>query len=99
MQYTITPSIIDNAILRIAAKAKIGDFVEINDKLLALKPITWFNLPYQFNKVIDIVKEYQVEVVDGDLQDLIDDIATVSWFGYFKKVDLLVKIVEHIESL
>jgi hypothetical protein len=99
MQYTTTPSAIDKLTIRLTAKATTEGYTSIVNKLNALKPVTWFNLPYQFNKITSVIREYQLLAVDVDLQDLIDEMGEVSWFGYFKKVDLLVKIVELIESL
>ena len=99
MQYTKIPSIVDNLIERTAAKARVGEFTEISYKLLALKPITWFNLPYQLNKLVGVIKEFQIILDNEDLQNHIDSISNIMWFEYFKKVTELIKTVELIESL
>lgn len=99
MQYTKIPSIIDNLIERIAAKARVGNFLEISDKLLAIKPITWFNLPYQLNKLVGVIKEFQLILDNEDLQNSINSLGTIIWFNILKKVAELIKTVELIESL
>ena len=99
MQYTKIPSIVDNLIERTAAKARVGEFTEISYKLLALKPITWFNLPYQLNKLVGVIKEFQLILDNEDLQNSINSLGTIIWFNIFKKVAELSKTVELIESL
>lgn len=99
MQYTKIPQIVDDLIVRLTTEARFDGYIIISNKFAALKPITWFNLPYQLNKIMDIIKEYQVELSDTDLQNHIDSISNIMWFGYFKKVTELIKTVELIESL
>ena len=99
MQYTKIPQIVDDLISRLSIKATADGYTTIHNKLVALKTVTWFNLPYQLNIIMDIIVEYQIELIDGDLQNLIDDIGNIMWFKYFKKVSLLIETVELIESL
>ena len=60
MQYRKIPSIIDDLVNRLATEATSDGYTAIANKLTALKPVTWFNLPYQLNKIMDIIKEYQI---------------------------------------
>jgi len=99
MQYTKIPQIVDDLISRLSIKATADGYTTIHNKLAALKTVTWFNLPYQINTIMDIVVEYQIELIDGDLQNLIDDIGNIYWYNIFKKVSLLIETVELIESL
>lgn len=99
MQYTKIPQIVDNLVYRLSIKATADEYTTIHNELIALNTLTWFNLPYQLNKIMDIVKKYQVELVDGNLQDLLDEIGSVYWYNIFKKVSLLIETVELIESL
>lgn len=99
MQYTKIPSIIDNLVYRLSVKATEDGYTAIVNKLTILKPITWFNLPYQLNKIMGIIKEYQVELDNSELQTKIDSIGKIYWFEYFKKVSELIATVELIESL
>ena len=99
MQYTKIPQIVDSLINRLSAKATTDGYTSIANKFATLKPVTWCNLPYQLNKVMDIVVLYQAELQDGGLQDLIDDIGIIIWYRYFKKVSLLNESVELIETL
>lgn len=99
MQYTKLPQIIDDLVSRLSAEANADGYTAIYNSLVALKPTTWYNLPYQLNNLTDIIKAYQLLLIDGDLQDLIDEIGIIYWYNIFKKASLLIESVELIESL
>jgi len=99
MNYSKIPSICDDLINRLSIEANTDGYTSIYNKLIAFKPITWFNLPCQLNKIVGIVKEYQVELSDEELQIKINLIGEIYWFEYFKKVSELIAVVELIESL
>lgn len=99
MNYAKIPSICDDLVYRLSVEANSDGYTAIYNKLTALKPMTWYNLPFQLNVLMDIVSEYQVELVDGDLQDLIDSIGKIYWYDIFKKVSELIEATELIESL
>ena len=99
MRYTNIPAIVEDLISRLAAEATSDGYIVIANRFTALEPVTWFNLPYQLNKIMDIIGDYQTELLDGDVQDLLDEIGTIYWFNIFKKVSLLVELTELIESI
>lgn len=99
MQYTKIPSIIDNLVNRLSIEATSDGYTAIANKLTTLKPVTWFNLPYQLNKIVVIIKEYQTLLNSNDLQTKIDLIGEILWFDIFNKVAQLILTTELIESI
>jgi hypothetical protein len=99
MLLTNTPNIVDNLIERLKVKATSDGYTAIVTQLNNLSPTTWFNLPFKLNALMAVIKNYQLLLIDGDLQDLIDDIGIIYWFTYFRKVAVLIDITELIESL
>lgn len=99
MLLTNTPNIVDNLIERLKVKATSDGYTAIVTQLNNLSPTTWFNLSFKLNALMGIIKNYQLLLIDGDLQDLIDDIGVIYWFTYFRKVAVLIDITELIESL
>lgn len=99
MLLTNTPNIIDNLIGRLKVKATSDGYTSIITQLESLAPTTWFNLPFKLNALMRIIKNYQLLLIDGDLQDLIDSIGIIYWFTYFRKVAILIELTELIESI
>ena len=97
--YTAIPSIINDLITRLKAEATADSQPGLVDLLTSIGTVTWYNLPYNLNKLVVGIKGYQAILFDGDLQDVIDEIDTIYWFDLFKKVALLIEAVELIESL
>jgi len=42
---------------------------------------------------------YQTEAVDGDLQDIIDEITIINWFNYLSNANKIKTAIELIETL
>lgn len=97
--YLSLPKNIDNLIARLKAEATSDGYTAIVTKLDALEKTQWYNLPHKLNKLVDVITDYQLLLVDGDLQDLLDEVKTIYWFSYLTKVNKLVEITELIESI
>jgi hypothetical protein len=46
-----------------------------------------------------VIKNYQLLLIDGDVQDLIDEIGVIYWFNIFNKVANIKLLVETIEAI
>lgn len=99
MMYINLPKNIDNLVSRLEIKTTADTYTAIATKFSNLKAVTWYNLPYQLNRIVDIIKEYQVLAIDGDVQDGLDSIGKVFWFNYISKVNKLIVLVETIEAI
>jgi serine/threonine protein kinase HipA of HipAB toxin-antitoxin module len=99
MLLTKTPSIVDDLIKRLRVKAIADGYTAIVLELEALKPTKWFNLPYKLNTLMNVIKNYQLLALDGDVQDKIDEIGKIHWFNYFIKIAILIELTELIEAI
>lgn len=99
MLLTNTPNIVDNLIERLKVKAISDGYTTIVIQLDNLSFTTWFNLPFKLNALMRVIKNYQLLLIDGNLQDLIDEVGVIYWFTYFRKLANLIEITELIESL
>lgn len=99
MTYIELPKNIDNLVKRLGEKATTDTYIAIATKFDNLKPTTWFNLPFQLNKIMDIIKEYQELLNNSDIQDLIDKISIIYWYDVLDKTNKLVELTEVIEAI
>jgi hypothetical protein len=99
MTYGDTPKNIDGILSRLEDKATIDGQTAIALKFSKLKGTTFYNFPHKLNKLMSLVKEYQLVLVDGDVQDLIDSIDEIQWFNNFKKLNQINKLIKVIEAL
>lgn len=96
--YNLTKSI-DLLINRFKVKTTLDGYTGLTQKLEALKPTTWFTIITQLKLIKEYIVLYQTEAVDGDLQDIIDDIQTINWFNYLSKANKIKQAVELIETI
>lgn len=99
MTYINLPKNIDNLVKRLEVKATSDTYSAIATKFSNIEPVTWFNFPHQLNKIVDILKEYQFLLLDGNVQDDIDFLGKIYWFNYLSKVNRLISLVETIEAI
>jgi hypothetical protein len=99
MIYIDTPKNIDNIISRLEHKATIDGQTAIAIKFSKLKGTTFYNFPHKLNRLIDVIKEYQLVLIDGNVQDLIDSIDEVQWFNCIKKLNQISKLTKIIEAI
>jgi len=97
--YTTIPSVINNLIGRLKTAAIADAKTDVVLALTAIGTVSWFNLPYNLNKLESAIKLYQTSLLDGDLQDLIDKLGIVAWYDLFNKVVTLIEATELIETL
>jgi hypothetical protein len=93
------PINIENLIDRLKVKATEDGYTSIVTQLTNVKPVLWFNLPGKLNQLMTVIKNYQLLLLDGDVQDLIDEIGVIYWFNIFNKVANIKLLVETIEAI
>lgn len=99
MLLTDTPNIIKRQLQRIKAKAISDSATDIVISVNNFPSVYWINVPQSLNKCIDIIKEYQLILEDGDVQDKLDSLGIIYWHNYFLKVKPLVELIDLIENL
>lgn len=99
MLLTDTPNIIKRQLQRIKAKAIEDSATNVVILVNTFPEIYWINVPASLNRCIDIIKEYQLTLEDGDVQDKLDLLGTIYWHNYFLKVGALVELIDLIENL
>lgn len=97
--YTTIPSVINNLISRLKSAAIVDTRTDVVLALTAIGTVSWFNLPFNLNKLENAIKLYQTTLLDGDLQDLIDEVDKIAWYDLFNKVTILIETTELIETL
>jgi hypothetical protein len=93
------PIDIESLIDRLEVTATEDGYTNIVTQLTNVKPVIWFNLPSKLNQLMNVIKNYQLLLLDGDVQDLIDEIGIVYWYNIFKKVSNLNTLVATIEAI
>lgn len=99
MLLTNTSNIVDDSIKRLVVKATADGYTAIIAELESLKSTSWFNLPYKLNTLMKVIKNYQLLLLDGEVQDKIDEIGKIYWFTYFIKLSILIELTEIIEAI
>lgn len=99
MIYVDTPKNIDSILARLEDKAIIDGQTAIALKFSKLKGTTFYNFPHKLNRLLDVIREYQLVLVDGDVQDLLDSIDEIQWFNCLNKMNKLSKLTTIIEAI
>ena len=99
MNYYNLAKSIDLLINRFKVKTTSDGYAGLTQKLEALKSTNWFTVIPQLKLLKEYVILYQTEAVDGDLQDIIDDIQTTNWFNYLSKANKTKQAIELIETI
>lgn len=97
--YTTIPGVVNDLIKRLRAEAVADSQTALVSSLDDIGVVTWFNLPFLLNKLVAVIKGYQDVLVDGELQDIIDEISVIYFYDIFNKVSFLIEAVELIETL
>jgi hypothetical protein len=97
--YTTIPAVVNNLIVRLRIAAVGDSKTNIVASLDAIGTMTWYNLIFRLNALKDVIKLFQVYLLDGELQDFIDEIGIVAFYDLFHKVAVLIEATELIESL
>ncbi len=97
--YTTIPSVINDLVSRLKTAAIADAKIDVVAAFTAIGTVSWFNLPFNLNKLTSAIKLYQTYLVDGDLQDLIDELGVIAFYDLFHKVNILIKATELIESI
>jgi len=99
MTYLNLPHQIDLLIVRLKNKSQSDGYTTVYNYFKALKKTTWFNLPNLLKDVVVGISLYQTEAVDGDLQDIIDELQVINWFNILQKSAKIKQATELIETL
>lgn len=99
MNFYNLPNEIDILIGRFKAKTTSDEYVALTEKLEALKQTNWFIMLPQLRLLKEYIILYQTEAVDGDLQDIIDEITIINWFNYLSNANKIKTAIELIETL
>lgn len=99
MIYLNLPYKIDLFISRLKAKSYSDEYTIVYNYFNSLKKTTWYNLPNLVKDIVVGISLYQVEAIDGDLQDLIDELQNITWFNILSKITLIKQATELIETL
>ncbi len=99
MNYYNLPKEIDLLIARLKAKAVTEEYDEVVSKIDVLTQTTWYSLVNKLKAVVVVLTAYQAEAVDGDLQDILDDLGSINWLNFLQKTVKIKEAVELIETL
>jgi len=99
MNFYNLPNEIDTLIGRFKTKTTSDEYVALTEKLEALKQTNWFIMLPQLRLLKEYIILYQTEAVDGDLQDIIDEITIINWFNYLSNANKIKTAIELIETL
>lgn len=99
MNYYNLPKTIDLLINRFKVKTTSDGYTALTEKIEALKPTSWYTLIPQLRLIKEYIVLYQTEAIDGDLQDIIDGIQTISWYNHLSKANKIKQATELIETI
>lgn len=95
--YTNSPAIITDLVAR--ARAEADADAQPLTKFNAIGQISWWSLIEQMRLFKEALELYQTFLLDGDLQDVLDELGEIHWYNILHRVDLFIKAVEIIESI
>jgi hypothetical protein len=93
------PTETDKLIIRLKNKCQEDSYTGLVTYFTKLNKTLWFNYPKQLKDIVVGIALYQTEAVDGDLQDVIDDLQNINWFNSLSSAQKIKKATEIIESL
>jgi hypothetical protein len=99
MNYYNLPKKIDLLVNRLLVKVTSESYLGLVAEIQALPKTTWNTTITQLKKIANILIEYQTEALDGDLQDLIDELTTINWYNFLqqtKKIEMAVELIEEL---
>ena len=99
MTYFNLPHKIDLLIVRLKNKSQTDGYTTSYNYFKALKLTIWYSLLKQLKDIVVGLSLYQVQALDGDLQDLIDELQNITWRNFLSKVNTIEKAVKLIETL
>lgn len=66
---------------------------------IVLSTVTWYNLPAKLREITTVLISYQSTALDGDLQDIIDDLEVINWFSVLNSTKKIKEAIVLIETL
>lgn len=97
--YFNLPHEVDTLISRLKVKSTSDGYTTVVSQINLLEKTLWYSMLTQLKDIVVVLSLYQVEAVDGDLQDLIDELIDINWYNFLSKVNIIEKAVILIESL
>ncbi len=99
MNYYNLPKEIDLLIARLKTKATTDEYTSVVTAINTLSPTNWYFLVEQLKEFVVILTLYQASAIDGDLQDILDELTSIKWYNFLQKVTKIKSAIELIETL